>query len=246
MKTKFGGLAFLLVFLCTGALIRADTFTAQGASQVKDAFTYQGMPAYNYGGDNRVIIGKHTSDKFRWFMSFDIPSGTNTVTGPCSLAVYFISFAENSDTFDVYWNTRPNLKNYVGDNSGADADSAEMSWGNFFEGASGPDSAWTTPGGDFTSAYRLGSLIFTGGGSAGWRYWVLDSIHVDSLLKGTRANVGIWVVGRSTASLYTRCDGYSTENASYKPWIKFIYTSWSQGTPELPNRRRLTIIDRNE
>ncbi|HVP07666.1 MAG TPA: hypothetical protein VMS71_07485, partial [Candidatus Acidoferrum sp.] len=192
--------------------------------------------------DNRVIIGKHTSDKFRWFMFFDIPPGANTATGPCSLAVYLSSLADIADTFDVYWNTRPNLKNYVGDNAGANADSAEMSWGNFFEGASGPDSNWTTAGGDFTTTDRLGTLIVPGGGSPGWRYWVLDSVQIDSLLKRTRANIGIWVVGRNAAAVYTRCDGYSTESASYQPWIKFIYTSWSPGTAELPTRRRLSIM----
>lgn len=220
----------------------ADTFTAQGPSQVKDGFTYQGAPLFNYGGDTRVIFGKHTGDRFRWFMYFDLPTGTNTATGPCTLAVYLSSISAAGDTFDVYWNTCPNLKNYVGNNAGANADSAEMNWNAYFEGGSQPDSAWTSPGGDFTTADRVGALVVQGGGAAGYRYWVLDSIQVDSLLRGTRLNLGLWMIGRTGGTTYTRCDGYGTDNSANRPWIKFIYTAYSgQPAAEVFRRRGITL-----
>jgi hypothetical protein len=223
----------------------ADTLTSQGPSQVRDGFVYQGASAYNYGGDTRVIFGKHTGDRFRWFMYFDFPSGNNSATGPCTLAVYLNSISAAGDTFDLYWNTRQNLVSYVGNNAGTTADSAEMNWNAYFEGGSMSDSSWTSPGGDFTTTDRVASCIVAGGGSAGYRFWVLDSIQVDSLLAGTRTNLGVWMIGRTAGTTYTRCDGYSTDNASNRPWIKFIYTAISDKPFAFTARRREIILGTN-
>ncbi len=242
MLSHYRRFTFLIALLSlTYRISHADTFTAQGPTSVKDCFTYQGAAAYNYGADTRVIIGKHSSDKFRWFMYFNVPSGNNTATGPCTLAVYLNSISAAGDTFDLYWNTRANLASYVGNNTGTTADSAEMNWNNYFEGGSGPDSAWATPGGDYTTIDRIASCVVSGGGSAGYRYWILDSIQVDSLLSGKRTNLGVWMVGRTGGSTYTRCDGYSTDNANNRPWIKFIYSAQGQPSAFAPRRRDVIL-----
>ncbi|MEW6050828.1 MAG: DNRLRE domain-containing protein [Candidatus Zixiibacteriota bacterium] len=239
-------LVTVLVLSISGSVF-ADSYTATGAADFKDGFIYQPYPANNYGGDTRVIIGKGsgTAVAFRQYLWFNTPTGTNTNV-VCSLAVYLTTLSINPDTFDIFWCTRPNARYFVGNNLGITADSSEMDWDRLFNNgvsATPPDTFWTTAGGDFTTADTLAHRIIPGGSSAGWYYWVLDSVQVDSLLKGTRANYGVFIKGRAFSTLSTRTEGASTENSNsaLRPWVKFVY---STATSETANSRRRHVLVR--
>ncbi len=227
--------------LVAGSL-RADTYVATGGTDFRDGFLYQPYPANNYGGDTRIIIGKGANAAyFREFLWFAKPSGINTNV-VCSLAIYLSTLSANPDTFDLFWCTRANARLYIGNNSGSVADSAEMDWERLFNNgasASPPDTAWNNAGGDFSVTDTLGRRIIPGGSSAGWYFWVLDSIQVDSLLRALVENNGLFVKGRATSSVSTRLEGASTDNSnpSLRPWVKFVYVPYSSGSS--PRRRRI-------
>lgn len=242
-STGWSALLLCGSLLAVGGL-RADSFVATGGTDVKDGFLYQPYPANNYGGDTRIIIGKGTNAAyFREFLWFAKPSGINTNV-VCTLAVYLTTLSANPDTFDLFWCPRANARLYVGNNAGSAADSAEMDWERLFNNgasASPPDTAWSSAGGDFSAADTLGSRVIPGGSSAGWYYWVLDSLQVDSLLRGVADNNGLFIKGRATGSASTRMEGASTDNSntSLRPWVKFVYVPSSA---EVCMRRRRLIV----
>jgi|WetSurMetagenome_2_1015567.scaffolds.fasta_scaffold284609_2 hypothetical protein len=249
MKTRWNKRAGFLAFLVGGLLLaagglQADTYVATGGADFRDGFLYQAYPANNYGGDTRIIIGKGTNTAyFREYLWFAKPSGINTNV-VCTLAVYLSTLAANPDTFDLFWGTRANARLYVGNNAGATADSAEMDWERLFNNGSSatpPDTTWSSAGGDFSVTDTLGRRTIPGGSSAGWYYWVLDSVQVDSLLRGSRENYGVFVKGRATSALSTRMEGASTDNGNsgIRPWVKFVYVSYSAEN----NARRRRMIE---
>lgn len=238
---------WLALLLCGSLLapgdLRAESFVATGSDDLKDGFLYQPYPANNYGGDTRIIIGKGANTAyFREYLWFVRPSGINRNV-VCTLAVYLSTMSANADTFDLFWCTRENARYFVGNNAGAVADSAEMDWERYFNNgasASPPDSVWSSGGGDFSAADTLGRRIVPGGSAAGWYYWVLDSIQVDSLLSGTRENYGVFIKGRASGAGSTRTEGASTENgnSSLRPWVRYVYVPAGEG--ERVRRRRVS------
>jgi hypothetical protein len=112
-----------------------------------------------------------------------------------------------ADSFEIKWCSQPGAKNFVGDNAFTNADSAEMNWVNYHEDgdnvdqSSANDSAWTTAGGDWAGGSLATINIPT---TADERVMVwqldLDSLAMDSIVKGTKGNYGFWVLSQDRST----------------------------------------------
>lgn len=223
IRVKLLILAVILLMAVSASAIKVIINTTD---DVKDGWLWARatFTDNNYGAHTSINFGVHftaSANIFHEYMWFNFPTGSYDAIA-CTLYAYLNDDGGVADTGDVFHCTRPNAKDYVGDNNGTVADSAEMSWDLLFEGGSGTDTAWTTPGGDM-EARILGSLELTASEQGSYKFWVIDSAYVDSILKETKANNGIIIVGRSTTP-DTKKDFNSIDNASNKPYVILSYT----------------------
>jgi len=226
------------------------TTTVTGDPDFREGTMRQAEPTMNYGGSATFEAGYYYFGYGpTWRTSYfwvDKPNGTNWNLIACSLWAYCIwDHYETEDTTDIYYCTRPNAQNYVGDNNDVLADSAEMNWNNLFEGGSGDDTAWTVGGGDHYSTV-LGAVVI-GAGEYTWQHWVLDSATIDSVLKETLANQGYILKARGLTSPEAEDACYkvfrSTQytGTTYDPYWIYVYEEVEE-EEAAPNRRRRLLI----
>jgi hypothetical protein len=218
---------FALLLLCASVALAQDS-TVFDYTYLDDAFIYQSQPDWNYGGSFELRASLTRSILIRLYADLSYYLGENQIIDGMRVYLY-LSVRESgtgiSDTFQVY----PMQTSYCwGEGTGTGGVTATS--GATYNDWNAPNTEWGTAGCESAhddslfhctdaSGYDRWATpsdtpIITGTGTYGWKFCTVQKEYVQTCYdSGYFAGLLIHQ-HPATASKF-----YSTENASYRPYI---------------------------